>query len=77
VGRRVLPIGGKYQCLAGSISVLTKIQSGLTRDLFISSYKSFRLLVDGPYSKPLDITHYNSIIFIATDIRIVAQLPYI
>jgi predicted ferric reductase len=62
---------------AGSISVLAKIQSGLTRDLFASSHKSFRLLVDGPYGKPLDTTHCDSIIFVATDIGIAAQLPYV
>jgi predicted ferric reductase len=62
---------------ASSISILAKIESGMTRDLFASSSKSFRVLVDGPYGKCLDTDRCDSIVFIATDIGITAQLPYV
>ena len=62
---------------ASSISIIAKIESGMTRDLFASTSKSFRVLVDGPYGKCLDTDHCDSIVFIATDIGITAQLPYV
>ena len=58
------------------MSMLTKVESGFTRSLSTSHYNKVCILIDGPYSGPIDIKPYTGVAIMATDAGITAQLPY-
>lgn len=59
------------------ITVLTKVETGFTRQLDSYQYNSLRIILDGLYGKPKDTDYYNSFVFITTGIGISAQLAYL
>jgi NAD(P)H-flavin reductase len=58
------------------ISILAKVQSGFTKDLFSCSRNHLRVIIDGPYGENKDTEPYDSVVMICTGIGIAAQLPY-
>ena len=58
------------------MSVLAKVDSGFTKELSTSGYDEIRILVDGPYGGPINVTPYAGVTMMATGAGIAAQLPY-
>lgn len=59
-----------------SISVLAKVESGFTKDLFGNPNSRYKVLLDGPYGEQKDLGSFDSVVLIATGIGITALLPY-
>lgn len=63
---------------ATSISLLIKQQHGLTSRLMrYPSRKDFYVVIDGPYGQSIDTSRYGTLILLATDVGIAAQMPLI
>ncbi|CAG8085322.1 unnamed protein product [Penicillium salamii] len=62
---------------ATRVFVVARVQTGFTKRLSGISDQSLRLFADGPYGKPLETALWDNFLFIATDIGISAQLPYL
>lgn len=63
--------------MATRVHVIAKAQFGLSRNLSMVSTSSLRLSIDGPYGKALNTGGWDNFLFVATDIGITAQLPYL
>ncbi|OGE55399.1 hypothetical protein PENARI_c004G12007 [Penicillium arizonense] len=62
---------------ASRIQLISRVHSGFTKDLSAISHGSLRVLVDGPYGKALNTRYWDNFLFVATDIGISAQMPYL
>ena len=62
---------------ASRIQLISRIHSGFTKDLSAISHGSLRVLVDGLYGKALNTRYWDNFLFVATDIGISAQMPYL
>ncbi|KAF3394444.1 Ferric/cupric reductase transmembrane component 7 [Penicillium rolfsii] len=58
------------------ISILAKVQSGFTKDLFSCPCNHLRVIIDGPYGEKKETEPYDGVVMICTGIGIAAQLPY-
>lgn len=62
---------------ATRIQIISRVRFGFTRNLLAIPDGLVRLSVDGPYGKSLNTSFWDNFLFVATDIGISAQLPYL
>ncbi|QSS51642.1 hypothetical protein I7I53_07010 [Histoplasma capsulatum var. duboisii H88] len=68
---------------AATVSVIVRVQSGLSMALALTPHRRLRAIVDGPYGGARQREHWDemkfhdSVMLFATDIGVAGQLPYV